>query len=281
MLLEIIKFFIYSALIVLISKFLLVKTLERMADILKLKATVIGNITGFATSIPELLTITIASLKGLSGASVYNILSSNIINLILYFFSIILNKNIKGLKNKAIIIDIVLVTLTIIIPVFLLKFDGLLNHSIIPIFIILYLFFLFINKSMHNLYLNVEKRYDLPYKKENNKDIKNKKTKIALYIFLLLITGILLFIVGELLGNNLNVLCRLFNVPQVLIGVLLGFTTSIPEMITFLEAQKHNNKNKDDNMLGIIEATNNLLSSNALNLFIIQTVGIILVSFRY
>ncbi len=66
MLLEIIKFFVYSGLIVIISKYVLVKTLRRLAESLNLKAKTVGNIAGTATSVPEFLTITISSLKGLS-----------------------------------------------------------------------------------------------------------------------------------------------------------------------------------------------------------------------
>ena len=94
MLIEIVKFIIYSILIVLISKYILVTILRKLAESLNLKAKAVGDIAGYATSVPEFLTITTASLRGLVGASVYNILSSNIINLIQYLGAIILNKNI-------------------------------------------------------------------------------------------------------------------------------------------------------------------------------------------
>ena len=87
----------------------------------------------------------------------------------------------------------------------------------------------------------------------------------------------LLFVVGELLGNTLENLCNQFNISQTIIGILLGFITSIPELITFFEAQRHYKK-VDDDMLGVVEATNNLLTSNILNLFAIQTVGILISS---
>ena len=44
MFLEIIKFIIYSALIVLISKYILVTTLRKLAESLKLKPKTVGNI---------------------------------------------------------------------------------------------------------------------------------------------------------------------------------------------------------------------------------------------
>ena len=80
----------------------------------------------------------------------------------------------------------------------------------------------------------------------------------------------LLFIIGELLGNTLENLCKLFNVSEVIVGILLGFMTSLPGLITFFEAQKHYKEAVDD-MLGVVEATNNLLTSNMMNLFLIHT----------
>ena len=91
MLIEIIKFLIYSILIVMISKYMLVKALRKLAENLKLKPRTIGNIAGIATSIPELLTVTISSFRGLMGTSVYNIISSNLINFTQYSVSLIVN----------------------------------------------------------------------------------------------------------------------------------------------------------------------------------------------
>ena len=274
---EFIKFIIYSGLIVLISKYILVKTLRSLAENLKLKPKTVGDIAGYATSVPELLTITASSLRGLTGASVYNILSSNVINLIQYIGSIMLNKNNKAYKNKAIRIDIVLVLLTIAIPVILMWLEIELSIKIVPIFILLYILFIYINSNSHKLYLSkqdkkIEKQIELEEKKE-----EGNTRKTLLYIAILIITGILLFVVGDLLGETLENLANLFNVSQTIIGILLGFTTSIPELITFFEAQKHyKNQQEEDEILGVVEATNNLLTSNTLNLFVIQTIGILI-----
>lgn len=211
------------------------------------------------------------------GTSVYNILSSNIINLIQYLAAIILNKNGYRLKNNAIKTDIILVVFTIIIPIVLLIFNIEVNITIVPLFIILYLFFKYLNHNAHKLYLNKE---DKIIEAENETEIKKEKRKNAKttkYIIILIVTGVLLFVVGELLGNTLDNLCSIFNIPQIVIGILLGFITSIPELITFFESQKHHNK-KENEMLGVVEATNNLLTSNILNLFIIQAIGVLIIN---
>ena len=277
MLIEIIKFIIYSIFIVIISKYVLVTTLRKLAESLKLKPKTVGNIAGYATSIPELLTITTSSIRGLSGASVYNIISSNVINLIQYIGAIALNKNFDKIKNKAIITDIILVIFTIIIPIILLKLKVELNLVIVPIFIILYILFRMINDKVHKMYLKQEdKKIDYEIEKEEEEASKNRFQTIK-YIIYLIITGVLLYFIGEKLGNTLENLCKLFNISEAIIGILLGFTTSIPELMTFFESQRHYKKQEDD-MLGIVEATNNLLTSNILNLFAIQTIGILISS---
>ncbi len=273
MFLEIIKFIIYSGLIVLISKYILVTTLRKLAEALNLKAKTVGDIAGYATSVPELLTITTSSLRGLTGASIYNILSSNVINLIQYLGAILLNKNTSKLRNRAIITDLVLVFFTIAIPIVFLKLDIELKLAVVPLFIILYILFRILNNHVHKLYLKNE---DEELAEEIEEEKKNSK-KVLLYVLILIIIGILLFVIGELLGDTLENLCNLFGVSEVIVGILLGFVTSLPELITFFEAQKHYKK-IDDDMLGVVEATNNLLTSNILNLFAIQTVGILISS---
>ena len=272
---EFMKFIIYSGLIVLISKYILVKTLRKLAENLNLKPKTVGDVAGYATSVPELLTISTSSLRGLQAASVYNILSSNIINFIQYIASIVANKNRKAFENRAIKIDIILVILTIAIPITLMWLNIDINLNIVPIFILLYALFVYINNNAHKLYLeNEDKELEKQIQEEEKTEIGNTR-KTVLYIGILIVTGILLFVVGDLLGETLENLANIFHISQTIIGILLGFTTSIPELITFFEAQKHY-KQQDDNILGVVEATNNLLTSNILNLFIIQVIGVLI-----
>ena len=296
---EIIQFVIYSGLIVLISKYILVRALRSLAENLNLKPKTVGDIAGVATSVPELLTIGAASLKGLLGASIYNVLSSNVINLIQYAGAIALNKNQKALKNQAIKVDIILVVITILLPLMFSAVKSEFQLAMVPLLIILYLGCKKINNNAHALYLDEEKsEYEVG--SEKSKDIRensveskkgrekvmfaenvkrkansNKRLKLVRDIIILLVTGILLFIIGDLLGDTLDTLCRRFNVPEIVIGIVLGFVTSIPELITFFEAQRHH-KSLNNDMIGVVEATNNLLMSNMMNLFIIQSIGIML-----
>ena len=278
MIVEFIKLGGCSILIVLISKYILANSLRNLAKAIEIKPKTIGNISGMATSIPELLTTTISGFKGLLETSIYNILSSNVINFILYIISIFINRNQKNLKNKAILIELILVFVTIFIPIILSISKQKLNLYYAYIFIVLYLFLKLINNLVHKKYLNhsnvLENNKGKINKKKENEKLKLKEQYkiniIVKYSLLIIFAGILLFFIGDILSNSLEILCNNFNISQFIIGILLGFVTSIPEFITFFEAQK-NYKNKEE---GIIEATNNLLSSNMINLFIIQSIGI-------
>ena len=275
LILEFLKFIIFSLGIVIISKYMLVPVLRKISIALKLSPKARGNIAGFATSVPEFLTVSFSAASGLIGTSVYNILSSNIINLIQYIFAIYLNKNQKFLRNRAILIDIFLVIATIIIPLVLAIFNVTLGITSVLLVV-----FYYINHNVHKIYLEKEdekiKKEELEEEIEEEKKIK-RNNLIFYWIALLTIAGLLYF-VGELLSNSLTNLCNMFGLPELVLGILLGFITSIPELITFIEAQRKEKKKDTEmtNKIGVIEATNNLLTSNLLNLFVIQSIGTII-----
>ncbi len=272
---EMILFVFYSFMIVVISKYILVPVLRRLAESINLKAKMVGNLAGIATSVPELLSVSFASVAGLVGTSIYNILSSNVINFIQYVVSVRINKNGKVLRNRALTIDLVLVVFTILIPIGLLVTSMEVNGFVAFLLIALFFLFYYINHNTHKLYLENEVNSEIAEIEEEAKWIRGKKKIIVRYSIYLVLTSIFLFVVGNALSNTLENLCVRFDVPQVMVGIALGFITSIPELITFFEAQKHYKKESRER-LGVIEATNNLLTSNALNLFIIQSIGILL-----
>lgn len=274
MLLEFIKFIILSSTIVIISKILLAPTIRSLAEELKLKSKTIGEISGYATSMPELLTVIASSLNGLPTTSIYNILSSNVINFIEYLVSIINNKNYKYLKNKGIISNLILVLTTILIPLILIIFKINLDIKMVIIFILLFIIFHMYTNKIHESYLQKEDSLiEKQITKEAIKDRKIRK-KAIIYILTLLVIGVSLFLIGNALGNSIELLCKTFNVPELIIGILLGFLTSVPELMTFIESQKHHQHT--NKILGIVESTNNLLTSNMLNLFIIESIATIL-----
>lgn len=280
---EVLKFLLYSILIVLISKYILVRILRKIGELLRLKPKTIGNIAGVATSIPELLTASFSAMSGFILTSTYNIISSNVINVIQYMFTVFLNKNSKTLKNRALQIDLILVLFTILIPIFMRIFHFETQGILIPVFILLLFVFYRITNNAHRLYSEKSKDNNEKEEEEGEAEKQENQSNIRIYskkeissvvwqAILLAIVGMVLYGIGNLLSDVLENLCIWFEVPEFILGILLGFITSIPEFITFLESQRHH----EEDLEGVVEATSNLLTSNIMNLFVIQSIAILL-----
>lgn len=276
MVVEIMKFVLFAVLIVVISKYILVKLLRKLAEALNLSAKTVGNVTGLATSVPELLTVSFSAFAGLGATSIYNIISSNVINLVQYVLAVILNKNQKQLSNQGIKIQLILVGFTILIPIFMVVAQIDIGMNFVPIFIFLFILFNYINSNVHKLYLKKQDKNIYKEIEEEKKWVKGKASIITKYSIYLTFTTIALYLIGNRLSIVLENLAQKFNISEFLIGITLGFITSIPELITFFESQKHYKNTQAQE--GVIEATNNLLTSNVLNLFIIQTIGLIIIN---
>ncbi len=274
LLVEITKFLIYSIFIVLIAKYILVKILRKLGELLQLKPKVIGNIAGIATSIPELLTVSFSAFIGLITTSAYNIISSNVINVLQYIISVMINKNQKVIRNQAIKIDLTIVMLTILVPIVMIIFKIEHNLILVPFLIAFLLLCYKLSHNAHKLYM--KKQIANEKQEDIHKLVENSITKRYLYVFIyvisLILVGILLYIIGNLLSEVLENLCITFQIPEIIIGILLGFITSLPELITFFESQKYHKDDKE----GVIEATSNLLTSNMMNLCAIQSIGILI-----
>lgn len=280
---EIIKFLLYSFAIVIVAKYLLVPTLRKLSELFNLGPKAAGNIAGIATSVPELLTVSFAAYAGFIETGIYNVLSSNIINLAQYLGAIYINKNQKYIRNKAIRIDIIMVIITIIIPAFMVVANIKVNMLTVIFFVILLCLFYYINLNVHKLYLRkqdeqINKEENSKYTKEEELIKKGSKRgmQIIINIVYIIFIAIALYLIGNLLSDSLTNLSITFRLPDLVLGIALGFITSIPELITFTEAQRKPDKQAVGAELGVVEATNNLLTSNLLNLFAIQSIGIII-----
>ena len=82
LIIEIIKLIVLTLAIVWAAKYILVTYLRKLAETLNLKPRTVGNIAGVSTSIPELLTVSFSAATGFISTGIFNVLSSNIINLV-------------------------------------------------------------------------------------------------------------------------------------------------------------------------------------------------------
>jgi len=195
---EIVKFIIYMLIIVLVSKNILVKLLRKIAEIFDLSPKKVGDIAGFATSMPELLTVFFSAMQGLIGTSIYNIISSNVINFAQYIWSIKINKNESVLANRVIRIELSMVVLTIVIPIIMVITKIEANITVVPIFILLFILFCYIKRNVYKIHGIKEVTESKTKQIEEEKKWVKHKERMAVKTFLeLLCVGIILFVVRK------------------------------------------------------------------------------------
>lgn len=126
---------------------------------------------------PELLTVFFSSLQGLFGTSMYNIISSNVINLIQYICSIRINKNVYVIKeNRALKVELGIVIITIIIPIAMIWFDMEVNIGLVPIFLLAFVMFYFIKGNAYKVYkMNTLSSKEEEEIEQEKKWVKNKR----------------------------------------------------------------------------------------------------------
>jgi len=160
------------------------------------------------------------------GTSMFNIISSNVINFIQYIWSIRLNKNEKVIKkNRALKIELGIIIATIIIPIAMVIANIDAELKIVPIFILLFVMLYYLKTNAYKVYkINALSEIEERKIKEEKKWVKNKKEKEVLTWAQLIGTAILLYIIGNLLGKKLHGLSHLpDNVWSILSGILLIF----------------------------------------------------------
>ena len=88
-----------AAAIIFFVKAGLLRGIDHIANALKWSPKVRGQVTGYATSVPELVCLLAAGLAGVWNAGLWNIASSNIINTSLMLMAVIFYRQFKDLLS--------------------------------------------------------------------------------------------------------------------------------------------------------------------------------------
>ncbi|MBQ3709505.1 MAG: calcium/sodium antiporter [Bacteroidales bacterium] len=219
----------------------------------KLSPLIIGlTIVAFGTSLPELIINVFSCIKGSSGLAIGNIVGSNIMNILL----------ILGVASIIYPIDVSRISIRRDIPagfvataaLFLMANDFFIGESNtinwIEGLVLLCM-------AAGYLYLTMVKN-ESPSSEVEAIQIPMPWWKTILY----LVIGIGgLYLGGELVSNNAQVIAKAWGMSEALIGLtVVAIATSLPELITSIVAATKKNS-------GI--AIGNVLGSNILNIFIV------------
>jgi Ca2+/Na+ antiporter len=249
-----------------ITRHLLTRGVEWLADNAKFNPKIKGKILGFSTSLPELVATTSTAAMGLLGAGLWNIAASNIINSVLFMSAVVWYKKHGRLVQVQFIDEIMFALSAIGLPLMLAMSSGLEKSP----FTAVGLFGVFI------LYLILDKILNKHVTHEYADEIEHVHEPHSIAAAVLLIAlGILgIVLTGYFLGQSAHNVVGQLGVPQWAVGWILGLITSLPELTTFFavfgEARRRG-ETSDSSMQANLD---NLAASNMSNLGLIFPIGI-------
>ena len=276
-------FILIIFLIVIVTRNLMIHNIRKLAVLLKWKSNILGQILGYITSMPELISAIVAGSIGMVSTSIYNVMFSNFSNLFLVIFFTLIFKRTKSIINSKFIYDYIIVMITIVVPPVLIMADLATTPYAIPALIAIYGIYLYGSKYVDYFAIEEEEieieeklhKKEFESEKASKREI-NDKNRVALAVTMIFISIILLYILGENLGKVLETLGKEMGVSEMILGLIMGITTSIPELVAYISSyRRHKNYRKPETDKGAVEVVNNLATSNISNLTIIQTIAIL------
>lgn len=264
------EFLILTALIVVVARFLLYQPAKGITQRLKFSEHGAGQLLGYLTSVPELVATIAVAATGLMATVAYNILSSNIINVLLALLAAGMYRQLRHLLSRKYWREQVLIAVSILIPVSLLFTNQITSAWTIPTFIAAYIGYLFVIRRISTdgatptephpgVHVEASHRFSI-------------RTHIALNGLIIAVALVGLYFLGTALGDTVHQLGTTFGVPEIILGALIGVVTSLPELTTFFSSYSWHRSNGSDRANE--EVVHNTLASNVSNLLIIQTVGL-------
>ncbi len=244
-------------------KYGLLRGIHLVAGAMNWSAKTRGQVTGYATSVPEFVCLVSAGLAGVWQAGLWNIASSNIINAGLMFFAMVSYRQFGELFNKRFVDEVLFAGLAIGVPIVLMRFGTDTHWSLVPILL-----------GFFALYRLVDRAVNRPAKvdEETDEAVGNLPFGIILGITALVAVAV----AGIFLGDATADVVEKLGVHPAIAGWILGVVTSIPEMVSFFAvyaAAKKEGKLHDLN--DTQEALDNLTSSNMANVGIVYPIGLL------
>lgn len=219
------------------------------------------TVVAFATSIPELLVSFRAVMKGYNDLVIFNVIGSNIINILLILSVVSFIKPLKittSVIKKELPLSIFVTGLFLILSfddLFVKGADNVLTRSdalVLLLFFLVYLYYMYTVIKTRKEY----KTYEAP---------KYSKS----YAILLSVLGFAMIFVGSIFTVDMAYKISMLGISmKVLSASLIAFATSIPEIITCYHFMKNND---EDAIIG------NILGSNIFNICITLALPVIIV----
>ena len=240
-------------------KYGLVPGLDRLSMALGWSLKARGKATGYATSVPELVTLVAAGLSWVWEAGLWNIASSNLINLGLAMTALLVYRRGGDLMDRRFLKEISFAGLGIVAPLVLMQFGIDTHPGVIVVLLATFIVYLRVDTSDREMPEALSEQDAGPLK------------GILLCGFSLL----LIILAGNFLGGATRDVVQQMGVPAVAAGWILGGVTSLPEAVTFFEVFSSKRAGTGpDPKAQVQELLDNLSASNMSNSGLIYPIGL-------
>ena len=206
--------------IILLVKFGLLRAIDNIANARKWSAKARGQVTGYATSVPEFVCLVSAGLAGVWEAGLWNIASSNMINAGLMLLAISFYRQVGDLFNRRFVDEIGFAAAAVAVPVVLMKFGMDTQWVVVPILLSFFVIYKLVDKTVNRSAI----QHQSP-----DQAVGNIKFGVILGLSALIAIGI----AGMFLGGATRQVVEQLGIYPAIAGWILGIVTSIPEMVTF------------------------------------------------
>jgi Ca2+/Na+ antiporter len=226
-----------------------------------------GQVTGFATSIPEFAALISTALNGVWAAGLWNIASSNIINVVLLITAVCWYRQYRDLWNKHFIDEMLFAGMAVAFPLLLMYFSMDQSPYTVPILLFFYLVYRLSDRVFNRAH--------------TEPDVEGEDAGSAKLGLLYIIGSIaIICVAGNFLGTSAEAIVNKMEIPVIFVGWLLGFVTSLPELTTFFKVYSAAKKKgalggTDDTQ----EVLDNLTGSNMSNVGIIYPIALLIFLF--
>lgn len=248
--------------IVLAVKFGLLRGIDHIANAMNWSAKARGQVTGYATSVPELVCLVSAGLAGVWEAGLWNIASSNIINVVLMMMAVVRYWQFRELFNLRFVDEVGFAALAIVVPVVLMQWGVDTQWFLVPSLL-----------GFFAVYQILDKRINRPPKPEEESEKAVGNLPFGLILGLTALIAIT--VAGIFLGDATAAVVEQMGIRPAIAGWILGTVTSIPELVTFFAvyaASRREGRLHDLN--DTQEALDNLTGSNMSNVGVVYPVGL-------
>ncbi len=252
-----------AAAIILFVKTGLLRGIDNIASAMHWSAKARGQVTGYATSVPELVCLVSAGLAGVWEAGLWNIAASNIINMALMLMAVVYYGQLGELFNRRFADEVGFATAAVIVPIVLMQTGEDTHWALVPVLL-----------GFFVIYQVVDKMVNPP--SEEEEPAEKTVGSVGFGVTIALSALFAIAVAGFFLGNATAEVVQQLGIHPAIAGWILGVVTSIPEMVSFFavySAAKKEGKlhSLDDTQ----EALDNLTGSNMANVGFVYPIGLL------